>query len=172
MRAPQCPHSCWQHLPLGQEGGGCASPHLGPPPPPSAVGGLGGDLASGEMEGRFGLCHGAPITRHQPPPSSGSGRNSWASAPMLYTKHTKRRIVTTISINKVGQVQPWRKREPSRWLQWRGAQATPWLDLGLKSARRARSTQPSLQQTASLHKHQRLANPLHQCTARKRFRKA
>lgn len=114
----------------------------------------------------------SPCHPPQPPPSLGQGSNSWALAPTLYTKHTKRRIVTTISINKVGQIQPWRKREPSCWLQGRGVRATPRLDLGLKSARTARSTRPSLQQIASLHKHQRLANPLRQCTARKRFRKA
>lgn len=108
----------------------------------------------------------------RPPPGSGRGRNGWASAPALYAKHTKRRIVTTISVNEAGQIQPWRKREPSRWLQGRGARATPQLDLGLESARTARSTRPGLQQTASLHEHQRLANPPHQCTARKRFRKA
>lgn len=146
------------------------------PPWPSSTpfycGWLGGDLVSGEMEGRFGPCHGAPITHPQPPPGSGWGRNSWASAPTLHTKHTKRRIVTTISINKVGQIQPWQKWESSRWLRERGAWATPRLDLGLKSARTARSTRSSLQQTASLHKHQRLANPLRQCTARKRFWKA
>lgn len=52
----------------------------------------------------------------QPLPSLGWGRKSWASAPILYTKHTKR-IVTTTSINKVGQIQPWQKQEPFHWLQ-------------------------------------------------------
>lgn len=143
-----------------------------PPPWRSSAGdSAGGHLAWGKMEDRFGLCCEAPVTYPQPPPDSGWGRNSWASAPMLYTKHTRRRIVT-ISINKVGQIQPWQKREPSCWLQGREAHATPWLDLGLKSALTAQPTQPRQQQTASLHKHQQVANPLRQCTARKHFRKA
>lgn len=171
VRAPPA-HVLPPALPLGQEAGGRASRHLGPPPPPPTAGGLGGTWHQAKRRGRFGPCYEAPITHPRPPPGSGQGRNGWASAPTLYTKHTKRRIVTMISINKVGQIQPWRKREPSRWLQGRGACATPQLDLGLKSARTARSTQPSLQQTASLHEHQRLGNALHQCTVRKRFRKA
>lgn len=50
----------------------------------------------------------ARTTHRQPRPGSGQGRHSWAAPPTLHTKHTKI-IITTISINKMGQIQPWQQ---------------------------------------------------------------
>lgn len=49
----------------------------------------GGSVEPGKTEDRSGMCCGAPATYPLPPPSSGQGRSSCASAPTLHTKHTK-----------------------------------------------------------------------------------
>lgn len=97
-------------------------PHLRPPPhPPTVRGRTWSQIKWGPGLGcAMELL--SPTPNHHPAQAEGGTAGHLHLC--LHTKHTRRRIVTTISINKAGQIQSQQKQEPSCWLQGRRAHGT------------------------------------------------
>lgn len=83
--------------------------------PPSCCNGLRANLEPGKAEDRFGMCYGAPATHPYQRPAQGQGGALCLCTCVTHQTY-QRSNVTTISMNKVGQSQPWGRQEPSRWL--------------------------------------------------------
>lgn len=107
-------HMCsCQQCQLGREGGRCLSFHHGSPAHPSYCRWLSGARQNGGQvwDVLWSSCHLPPTTTQL------RAREEQLCLCTYVTHQTYQRSnVTTISMNKVGQSQPWGKQEPSHWL--------------------------------------------------------
>lgn len=129
------------------------------------------NLEPGKKEDRSGMCCGAPATYPLPPPSSGQGRSSCASAPTLHTKQTKEVMSQQSLLTRWDKASPGGSR--SHLTGFRGEKCTPHYGWTWPAECTNSTIHPTKPNTDSLTPQTPVTSKsLRQGTARKRFQKA
>lgn len=153
--------------PVGQEGGRCVSHHLKRPPLPPTVAGMGRTWHQAKW--RAGLDRAmecpSPTRNHCPARDEGG-----TAGHLHYTQNIpKEELSQQFLLTRQDKSSP--GRSGSHLVGFKGEEHTPCHGWTWASSVHEQHDPPhqAYKQTASLHKHRQLANPLRQCIARKHF---